>query len=111
LLYSVLEWVEVQETGATPFIAQLAKEMGVYTVAFVKKPFTFDRKKRADHAVEEITKLKQTVDQLTYISNDSILDKVDRNNPMHEAFKLVDQKILESVIESINDFNRSLLQR
>jgi hypothetical protein len=98
-------------TGTTPIIAETAKQMGIYTVAIVTKPFTFEGKKRADNALEGINKLRQTVDHLTVISNDSILDKVERNTPMSEAFKLVDQQILESVIETINDFKRTILQR
>jgi cell division protein FtsZ len=85
--------------------------MGIYTLAVVTKPFTFEGKKREDNEVEGINKLRQTVDHLTVISNDSILDKVERSTPMFEAFKLVDQQILEGVIEAINDFKHTLVQR
>jgi cell division protein FtsZ len=61
-------------TGAAPFIAQLAKEMGILTVAVVTKPFDFEGGKRLKSAMAGIEKLRSCVDSLIVIPNDRLLE-------------------------------------
>ncbi len=87
-------------TGATPVIAQIAKELGILTVAVVTKPFDFEGKKRQQTAEEGIDKLKDFVDTLIIVPNQKVLQIIDKNTPILEAFKKIDD-ILQQGIKSI----------
>ncbi len=87
-------------TGATPVIAQIAKELGILTVAVVTKPFDFEGKKRKQTAEEGIEKLKDFVDTLIIVPNQRVLQIIDKNTPILEAFKKIDD-ILRQGIKSI----------
>jgi len=87
-------------TGAAPVIAQLARELGILTIAVVTKPFDFEGSKRRLTAEEGIEKLKQVVDTLIVIPNQRVLQIIDKNTPMLEAFKKIDS-VLHQAIKSI----------
>jgi len=84
-------------TGASPVIASLAKKLGILTVAIVTKPFTFEGRKRMQAAEEGIKELLQFVDTLIVISNDKLLEIIDKKTPINEAFKVADNALLYAV--------------
>ena len=89
-------------TGATPVIAQLAKEKGALTVAVVTKPFTFEQKRRMDNALWGIDKLKDNVDTMMVIPNDKLLSLVDRRASFNDAIKKADE-VLQQAVQGITD--------
>ncbi|MGL4522346.1 MAG: cell division protein FtsZ [Bacilli bacterium] len=89
-------------TGAAPIVAQIAKEMGALTVGVVTKPFKFEGRKRLMQAEQGIENLKANVDTLIIIPNDKLLEIVDRNTPMVEAFREADN-ILRQGVQGISD--------
>jgi cell division protein FtsZ len=89
-------------TGAAPVIAEIAKELGALTVGVVTKPFSFEGKRRSAHASMGIANLKEKVDTLIVIPNDRLLEIVDRNTPMVEAFREADN-VLRQGVQGISD--------
>jgi cell division protein FtsZ len=89
-------------TGASPVIAQAAKELGALCVAVVTKPFPFEMKKKMKQAVEGIEELRKTVDALIVIPNARLINVVTETTSLKEAFKKVDQVLLHAV-QSITD--------
>lgn len=89
-------------TGAAPVIAEIARELGALTVGVVTRPFTFEGRKRAAQAESGIAALKEKVDTLIVIPNDRLLEIVDRNTPMLEAFKEADN-VLRQGVQGISD--------
>ena len=89
-------------TGAAPVVAQLAKEMGILTVGVVTKPFAFEGKVRMKNAEHGIKELKSKVDTLITIPNDRLLQIVQKNTSMLEAFSIADD-VLRQGIQSISD--------
>lgn len=89
-------------TGAAPIISQLAKEQGILTVAVVTKPFTFEGQKRKEIAEEGYSNLKDKVDAIISISNDRILQIIDKKTSLIDAFKTVDD-VLRQGIQGISD--------
>jgi cell division protein FtsZ len=89
-------------TGAAPVIAQIAKEMGILTVAVVTKPFSFEGKMRFSNAAEGLEKLKNSVDTLIVIPNDKIFNVVDKKTTFKQAFSMID-KILTLGVQGITD--------
>ncbi|SHN15099.1 cell division protein FtsZ [Gracilibacillus kekensis] len=89
-------------TGAAPVIAQVAKELGALTVGVVTRPFTFEGRKRATQAVSGIDGLKSSVDTLIVIPNDRLLEIIDKNTPMLEAFREADN-VLRQGVQGISD--------
>jgi cell division protein FtsZ len=89
-------------TGATPIIAEVAKELGALTVAVVTKPFAFEGTRRMLTAEEGILNLKEKVDTLIVIPNQRILDVVDKKMTLLEAFRLVDS-VLGQGVNGISD--------
>lgn len=84
-------------TGASPVVAQIAKEMGILTVAVVTKPFSFEGAKRMTLAKSGIEELGQYVDAYIVIPNDKILEVADENATMGDAFSLSDDVLLQAV--------------
>ncbi|MDZ4728169.1 MAG: cell division protein FtsZ [Leptospira sp.] len=84
-------------TGAAPVIAAIAKEMKCLVVGVVTVPFSFEGKRRADLANQGIEELKANVDTLITIRNDSIFQVVDRNTPIDQAFRVIDDILLNGV--------------
>lgn len=89
-------------TGAAPVIASVAKELGALTVGVVTRPFTFEGRKRATQAVSGIEGLKNSVDTLIVIPNDRLLEIIDKNTPMLEAFREADN-VLRQGVQGISD--------
>ena len=89
-------------TGAAPIVAQVAKEMGILTIAVVTKPFTFEGKKRLSQAERGIESLKGKVDTLVVIPNDKLLQIIDRKTSIIEAFQLADDMLRQGV-QGISD--------
>ena len=84
-------------TGAAPVVAQIAKELGILTVAVVTKPFSFEAKKRMQNAERGIASLKEKVDTLVVIPNDRLLQVVERKTTFTEAFALSDEVLRQGV--------------
>jgi cell division protein FtsZ len=89
-------------TGAAPVIADIAKQMGALTVGVVTKPFSFEGKKRLAQANSGVSALKEKVDTLIVIPNDRLLEIVDKNTPMLEAFREADN-VLRQGVQGISD--------
>lgn len=89
-------------TGAAPMIAEIAKEIGALTVGVVTKPFRFEQKRRMAQAELGVATLKEKVDTLIVIPNDRLLEIVDRNTPMLEAFREADN-VLRQGVSGISD--------
>ena len=89
-------------TGACPVIAQIAKEMGILTVGVVTKPFVFEGRVRMKRAEEGIKELKSKVDTLITIPNERLLQIVQKNTGIQEAFGTADD-VLKQGIQSISD--------
>lgn len=89
-------------TGAAPVIAKAAKEMGILTVGVVTKPFTFEGRKRRDHAEQGIKFLKKYVDSLVVVPNDKLLQIADKNTSMMDAFTMADE-VLKQGVQGISD--------
>jgi len=89
-------------TGAAPVVAEIAKQLGALTVGVVTKPFTFEGKRRAQQAETGITTLKEKVDTLITIPNDRLLQVVEKNTSIMEAFRIADD-ILRQGVQGISD--------
>src|SRR3990167_9474673 len=89
-------------TGAGPVIAELAKKLGILTLGVVTKPFGFEGTKRMVVADEGIDPLREKVDALIVIPNQKLLEVVDKNVSLLEAFKLADS-ILSQGVQGISD--------
>ena len=89
-------------TGAAPIIAKAAKDMGILTVGVVTKPFSFEGKKRKDHADLGIKFLRKYVDSLVVVPNDRLLQISEKNTSVLEAFNLADE-VLRHGVQGISD--------
>lgn len=89
-------------TGATPVIAEVAKEVGCLTVAVVTKPFRFEGTRRMVSAEEGILNLKDKVDTLIVIPNQRLLEVIDRKMTLLEAFRVADS-VLSQGVQGISD--------
>jgi cell division protein FtsZ len=84
-------------TGAAPVVAQVAKEMGILTVAVVTKPFPFEGKKRRQIAEDGIRELSQFVDSLITIPNEKLMPVLGKNMSLLDAFKSANDVLLGAV--------------
>jgi len=89
-------------TGAAPVVASIAKEMGILTVGVVTKPFAFEGRQRMVKAEKGIQALKESVDTLVTIPNDRLLQVIQKNTSMIEAFKMADD-VLRQGVQGISD--------
>lgn len=89
-------------TGAAPIVAEVAKDMGILTIAVVSKPFSFEGRRRMQQAEKGIEELKACVDSIIVTSNDKLLDSIDKNNQVLDAFKMSDD-VLRLGVQSIAD--------
>lgn len=89
-------------TGAAPVVAQVAKDLGILTVAFVTKPFCWEGKKRMLQAEDGIEKLKKYVDAILVVPNDKLLQVVQRQIGLREAFCVTDE-VLYRGIQGLSD--------
>lgn len=84
-------------SGASPFIASIAKEVGALTVAVVTKPFSFEGMQRRTIADGAYDKLAEQVDTIITIPNDRILQIIDRKTSLLDAFEMVDEVLRQGV--------------
>jgi cell division protein FtsZ len=84
-------------TGAAPVVAQLAKEMGILTVAIVTKPFPFEGQRRMKVALKGIEDLSQHVDSLITVPNEKLLTVLGREVTLLSAFKAANDVLLGAV--------------
>lgn len=84
-------------TGGAPVVAQIAKEMGILTVAVVTKPFPFEGAKRMAIAEQGIRELSEHVDSLITIPNEKLLTVLGRNTTLLDAFKAANNVLLGAV--------------
>ena len=89
-------------SGASPIVAEIAKESGALTVAVVTKPFAFEGMRRVGVAEDAIENLKDKVDTLIVIPNQRLLDVVDRKMTLIDAFHLADN-VLGQGVQGISD--------
>jgi cell division protein FtsZ len=89
-------------TGAAPVVAQLAKEMGILTVAVVTKPFPFEGRRRMQVALKGIEELSQHVDSLITIPNEKLITVLGRNATMIQAFRAAND-VLQGAVQGIAD--------
>ncbi len=89
-------------TGAAPVIAEIARELGALTVAVVTRPFGFEGVRRARVAENGMMKLNEHVDTLIAVQNDRLLELVDRQVPLQQAFLVADD-ILRQGIQGISE--------
>jgi cell division protein FtsZ len=89
-------------TGAAPVIAGVAQELGALTVAVVTRPFGFEGSKRSYFATQGIEDLRENVDTLLIISNNNLLEIVDKKTPLSEALREADN-VLRQGVQGISD--------
>ena len=89
-------------TGAAPIVDRIAKELGALTVGVVTRPFSFEGPKRGRYAAEGVAQMKANVDTLVTISNNRLLEIVDKKTPMLEAFREADN-VLRQGVQGISD--------
>lgn len=89
-------------TGASPIIAEIARDAGALTVAVVTKPFLFEGTRRMVQAEEGVDKLKDKVDTLIVIPNQRLLDVVDPKDTLQDAFRIADS-VLNQGVQGISD--------
>lgn len=87
-------------TGAAPIVAEIAKDMGILTVAVVTRPFSFEGRQRGLVAEEGIKNLAQYVDSLITIPNDKLLSVLGKNMPLLNAFKTANN-VLTGAVQGI----------
>jgi cell division protein FtsZ len=89
-------------TGGAPIVAELGQEIGALTVGVVTRPFAFEGRKRSDQAERGIDELRDRVDTLIVIENDRLLQVVERQTSVVEAFGMADD-ILRQGVQGITD--------
>jgi cell division protein FtsZ len=89
-------------SGAGHVVAKTARESGALVVGFATKPFAFEGDKRRRNADSAIENLRSTVDTLIIIPNDRLLQTIDRQTPLLEAFKVADD-VLRQGVQGISD--------
>ncbi|HEY7256444.1 MAG TPA: cell division protein FtsZ [Solirubrobacterales bacterium] len=89
-------------TGAAPVIARLAREVGALTVGIVTKPFSFEGSRRGNQAGKGIEALAAEVDTLIVVPNDRLLEVLDQQTSMVEAFQVADD-VLRQGVQGISD--------
>lgn len=89
-------------TGASPVIAELARDLGALTVAVVTKPFAFEGAQRRNLAERGLTELADKVDTIITIPNDKLLQVIDKKTSLLDAFMVVDE-ILRQGVQGISE--------
>lgn len=89
-------------TGASPVIAELARDIGALTVGVVTTPFLFEGRKRISRAQDGLSELRENVDTLIVISNQRLLQVLPGKTPINEAFREADN-VLRQAVQGITD--------
>ena len=89
-------------TGGAPVVARVARSLGALTIGVVTRPFSFEGKRRANQADQGISNLREEVDTLITIPNDKLLQMIDHQIAILDAFKQADQ-VLHQGVQGITD--------
>jgi cell division protein FtsZ len=89
-------------SGAGHVVAKVARDMDILVIGFATKPFAFEGEKRKRNAETAIENLRKSVDTLIIIPNDRLLQTIDRQTPLLEAFKVADD-VLRQGVQGISD--------
>jgi cell division protein FtsZ len=89
-------------TGAAPIVAELGRELGALTVGVVTKPFGFEGRRRAQQAEQGISTLGDRIDTLIVIENDRLLQVVEKQTSVVDAFRMADD-VLRQGVQGITD--------
>jgi cell division protein FtsZ len=89
-------------TGGAPIVAEIAQELGALTVAVVTRPFAFEGRTRADQAEQGLENLRDRLDTVIVIENDRLLQVVEKQTSIVDAFKLADD-VLRQGVQGITD--------
>ena len=89
-------------SGAGHVVAKIAKDLDILVVGFATKPFVFEGEKRRKNAEAAIENLRKSVDTLIIVPNDRLLQTIDRQTPLLEAFKVADD-VLRQGVQGISD--------
>jgi cell division protein FtsZ len=89
-------------SGAGHIVAKVARDLDILVVGFATKPFAFEGEKRRKNADAAIDRLRSSVDTLIIIPNDRLLQTIDRDTPLMEAFKVADD-VLRQGVQGISD--------
>ncbi len=89
-------------SGASPIVAEIARDLGALTIAVVTRPFSFEGVKRAEIADEAFRELSDKVDAIISIPNDKLLDIIDKNTSLLDAFSVSDN-ILRQGVQGISE--------
>ena len=89
-------------TGGAPIVAEIAQELSALTVAVVTRPFAFEGRTRADQAEQGIENLRERLDTVIVIENDRLLQVVEKQTSIVDAFKLADD-VLRQGVQGITD--------
>jgi len=89
-------------TGAAPIVAEVAKDLGILTVAVVTKPFPFEGRKRMSIAADGIKELRESVDSLIIIPNEKLMQVLGRNCSLLNAFESAND-VLKGAVQGISD--------
>lgn len=84
-------------TGASPIVAEIARDLGVLTVGVATRPFSFEGEKRRSNAELGINNISRNVDTMITIPNDRLLQTIDRRTPLLETFKIADDVLRQGV--------------
>jgi cell division protein FtsZ len=84
-------------TGGAPVVARIARALGALTIGVVTRPFSFEGKRRALQAEQGIASLREEVDTLIVIPNDKLLQMIDHQIAILDAFKQADQVLMQGV--------------
>ena len=89
-------------TGAAPIVAKIAKDMGILTVGVVTKPFSFEGRKRGEHAELGVKFLRKYVDSMVVVPNDRLLQIAEEKTSLMDAFNMADN-VLRQGVQGITD--------
>lgn len=84
-------------SGALPIVAEIARNMGILTVAVVTKPFLFEGSRRNQIAEDSLSKIQDRVDSYIVIPNDRIFNVISKDTPLEDAFKEIDEVLAQAV--------------
>ncbi len=98
-------------SGASPLIAQIAREMGALVIGFATMPFTFEGKRRTAQARDALARLHETTDAVVCFENDRMADMVAPKAGIHQAFAVADMTISQSLRSIVNLIQRPGIMR
>jgi cell division protein FtsZ len=93
---------QLEGTGAAPVVAELARSMGILTVAVVTRPFQWEGSRRDANAQTGIEAMRRVADTVIVVPNQKLLSVVEKNTPMKQAFKMADE-VLNSATRGISE--------